>query len=113
MKANVANYIYDKYAERGVKAFESKVKALLEENGIYGDVICHNAWMQHSGSYGRYINVAEIEIDRQTHYLKSGHNNSEAYDEWINPTSKDKRELFLAVLNDEIDSLRELLSEDE
>jgi len=102
MKTIVNNYIYDKYNERGMKTFENKVAKLLKENEINGKIICHNAYMERGSGKGSYYNTIEIEINSELHKLRQYTNDSMAWDEWENPTPKDKRNLFLAVLGEEI-----------
>ena len=105
MKTTASNYIYDKFNERGMKTFEKKVAKLLKDNGISGDFICHNAYMVRQ-SRGSYLKVAEIEVNKEIFKLKEHTHDSEMWDNWENPTSKDKRDLFLAVLEDRINDLK-------
>ena len=106
MKTIVHNYIYDKYNERGMKTFEKKVSKLLKDNDIQGNIICHNAYMK-AQSRGSYLKVAEIEVNGEITTLTEFTHDSMFWDNWENPTSKDKRDLFLAVLESEIESLKE------
>ena len=108
MKTTVSNYIYDKYNERGVKTFEKKVAKLLKDNGISGDFICQNAYIEWS-SRGSYLKVAEIEVNKEIITLAEHTHDSQMWDSWENPTSKDKRNLFLAVLEEKINDLKEEL----
>jgi len=92
------NYIYDNYNERGCKSFETKVKKELKSIGLIADeAIMHNAWLEKIGA-GTYKRVAEIEIDGDFYFLSETNNNSWAWDAWNNPTSKEKRILFLDIL---------------
>ena len=102
----VSNYIYDKYNERGMKTFEKKVSKLLKDNDIQGNVICHNAYMVRRGR-GSYLKVAEIEINGEIVTLNKHTHDSVMWDNWENPTSKDKRNLFLSVLESKVESLKE------
>lgn len=98
----VSNYIYDNYNERGMKAFEKKVLKVLKDNNLSGDVICHGAFMRRGDGRGSYFFCAEIEIDGEVFVLNTHTNDSEAWDNWENPTAKQKRELFLSVLEDNV-----------
>ena len=104
MKTIVHNYIYDKYNERGMKTFEKKVSKLLKDNGIQGNIICHNAYMKAQGR-GSYLKVVEIEINGEITTLTEFTHDSTFWDSWENPTSKDKRDLFLAVLENTVEEL--------
>ena len=106
----VNNYIYDKYNERGMKTFEKKVSKLLKDNDIKGNIICHNAYMK-AQSRGSYLKVAEIEVNGEITTLTEFTHDSMFWDNWENPTSKDKRDLFLAVLESEIELLKEYVLE--
>lgn len=108
MKTTVICYIYDLYKERGVKAFEKKVNKLLKDNGLTGKAICHNAYLERGSGYGSYYKVAVIELNGEDHILKSHTHDSELWDNWENPSAKEKRNLFLAVLS-EVDLQSELL----
>lgn len=108
MKTTVSNYIYDKFNERGMKAFEKKVAKLLKDNGINGNFICHNAYMEWS-SRGSYLKVAEIEVNNEIIDLVELTHDSEMYDNWENSTTKDRRNLFLAVLEEKINELKEIV----
>jgi hypothetical protein len=107
------NYIYDKFNERGMKAFEKKVEKLLKVNGIDKDVICHNAYMKRGGGHGSYYRCIEIEVDnnREAIEICEHTNDSQSWDAWHEPAGKDKRNLFLAVLENKIDELKEYLTE--
>ena len=110
----VSNYMYDKYKERGMKAFEKRVKSFLsmqfKEHKIdVKEVICQNAYMDRGNGYGSYYRVAIIEIDGTSYSFSSHTNDSEAWDSWSEPTSKDKRDMFEAVLNMDIENLIEQL----
>ena len=102
----VSNYIYDKYNERGMKSFQNQVKKFLKGSGIK-EVICHNAYMSRANGYGSYNKVIEIEIDQVMHTFSSHTNDSLLWDSF-EPTTKNKRDLFLAVISE--DSERFLLS---
>ena len=105
MKTSVRNYIYDSYNERGMKSFENKVAKLLKNNCINGEVICFNAWKERASGYGQYYNCIQLSLNGRDYYLKSKNNDSVAWDNWEDPTKKDKRNLFLAVLEDQINVL--------
>lgn len=103
----VSNYIYSKFNERGMRSFETKVKRMLK--GIdYKNVICRNAYLERANGYSSYNCVAEIQIDNETYLLKSHTNNSEFWDNF-EPTDKNKRNLFLGVLENELTTLKENL----
>ena len=102
----VACNIYDKFNERWMKAFGKKVASILRQNEIFGDVICLNSWMEKGNGSGSYNFCAQIEVDSEELVLKSHTNNSEAWDNWDEPSAKDKRNLFLSVLENEIDTLK-------
>ena len=108
----LSNYIYNNYNERGMKSFEIKVKKLLKNNGITANtVICHNAFMERANGRGSYYNVCEIEIDNNIFHLKSRTNDSMAWD-YFSDDTKSKRNLFLAVLSEKINKLKELIFEE-
>jgi len=100
---DVACYIYNTYNERGMKTFEKKVKGILKSHNIFGEIICQNAYLERVGK-GAYNKVAKIKIDYEEFTLKSFTHDSELWDNWEN-TTKSKRALFLAILEEEIDSL--------
>ena len=102
----VSNYIYYKFNERGMKTFEKKVSKLLKSNGIEGNIICHNAYMKAKGR-GSYLKIAEIEVNGEIITLTKFTHDSIFWDNWENPTSKDKRNLFLSVLESKVESLKE------
>lgn len=106
MKTTVSNYIYDKYNERGMKSFEKKVRQLLRKNGIKGHIVCLNAGMERSSGRGSYNKVAEIEVNGEDYTLKSHTHDSMLWDDF-KATSKNKRQLFLAVLTENIEELCE------
>jgi hypothetical protein len=107
------NYIYDKFNERGMKAFEKKVEKLLKVNGIDKDVICHSAYMKRASYPGSYYRCIGIEIEKNNEEIEICEytNDSQSWDAWENPSTKDKRNLFLAVLENKIDELKECLTE--
>lgn len=108
----VANYIYTTYNERGMKSFEKRVGLFLRKNGINKDVICHNAFMERGSGYGSYYKCAEIEISGEIITLKEHTNDSEMWD-GFEATSKNKRDLFEAVLEEQIEELKEMQYNDE
>lgn len=108
-KVIVNNCIYDKYNERGMKTFEKKVEKLLRDNGIEGYIICQNAYMERAGGRGSYYKQIEIEVNYNPITIKEHTNDSQMWDNWFEPTGKDKRNLFLAVLENRIDELKEQL----
>ena len=98
----VLNDMYDKYNERGTKAFEKRVKKTLRDNDIKADeFICLNAWMERGSGYGSYYRCIEYSIDGDTTTLSSHTNDSQAWDNF-ETTNKNKRQLFEAVLTDNI-----------
>jgi hypothetical protein len=104
----VINYIYDNYNERGCKAFESKVKKILKGANLNAnEVICHNAWWEKSTGYGRYMRKASIEVNGVDITLTDVTNDSWGWDAWDEPTTKDKRALFLAVLTELVNELND------
>lgn len=108
----VANYIYDKYNERGMRAFEKRISKILKANGLtQGEAIAHNAFMQRGNGSGSYYRVAEIQIDDEIYFLKNHTHDSTIWDDWNDPTPKQKRQLFEAVLLDEMVSLLEQIAE--
>lgn len=104
----IACYIYDKHYERGVKAFEIKTSKILWAAGINGIVICHNAFMERGSSRGSYYKCIEIEINGENHIIREHTHDSMFWDNWEEPTSRDKRNLFLAVLENKIEEIQEL-----
>ena len=105
MKTTVSNYIYDKYNERGMKTFERKLYKLLKDNDVKGEFIALNAYMRPAQDRGQYERCAELSIDGQVITLRENTNDSQSWDAWENPTTKDKRKLFLAVVENNIGSL--------
>lgn len=106
----VLNDMYDKYNERGMKAFEKRVKKTLRDNSVKADeFICHNAWMERGSGYGSYYRCIEYSIDGHKTTLSSHTNDSEAWDSFNYSFNRDKRQLFEAVLSMEIKSLIEQL----
>lgn len=104
----VHNYIYTTYKERGMKAFEIKVSKLLYNIGIKdSNVICHNAYMERASGRGSYYQCAEIELNGEIIILRQFTHDSQIWDNWHEPTTKDKRTLFLSVLENKIDELLE------
>lgn len=111
MKTTVNNYIYSTYNERGMKAFENKVAKLLNNHCINGEVICLNAWKERASGYGQYYNCIELSINGSDYYLTNKNNDSVAWDNWFEPTAKDKRNLFLSVLENKINVLHDEIKE--
>lgn len=106
---NTTNYIYDNHKERGIKAFEKRVSKLLKNNSIEGkEAITLNAYMERANGRGSYYRVAEIQIDGEVHKLRDFTNDSMAWDGWENPTPKEKRQLFEAVLFSKVEELKEV-----
>lgn len=105
----VDNYIYDKYKERGTKTFEEHVKTFLKRNGIEGHIICYNACMERTTSSGRYRRQIEIEVNNKMYYLNDFTNDSMAWDNFTG-TPKEKRQLFLSVLDSQIEGLKEYIN---
>jgi hypothetical protein len=110
-KTNVQCYIYDKFNERGMKIFEKRVRLILRRADIFGDVICHNSYMKRGNGRGSYYQCAEIEINREIYTLAEHTHDSELWDNWENPTTQDKRNLFLAVLHNQAQTLKEIITE--
>lgn len=111
MKTIVKNYIYSTFNERGMKAFEKKVAKLLKDNGIEGNFICHNAYLERAGGYNSYNRIIELEFNKEILNFSEHTNDSQMWDAWENPTTKDKRDLFLAVLENTIKELKEYILE--
>jgi hypothetical protein len=98
----VSNYMYDEYNERGMKAFEIRIKKILRDNDInVNEFICHNAWMERGSGYGSYYRCIEYSIDGDMTTLSSHTNDSMAWDDF-GQTNKERRQLFEAVLIDNI-----------
>lgn len=108
-KTNVHCYIYEKYNERGMKIFEKKVGLILRRADIFGEVICHNAYMR--GQKGSYLKFIDIEVNGEEYTLAEHTNDSKLWDNWQNPTTQDKRNLFLAVLHNQTQTLKEAITE--
>lgn len=100
MKLEVNNYIYDKFHERGMKAFENKVAKILRSKGItQGTFICLNSYMVRGNGYGSYFKRIEFSFGGTNSQTYTEHtNDSMLWDDWKNPTAQEKRTLFLAVL---------------
>lgn len=107
MKTSVHCYIYDSYYERGMKSFENKVAKILKDNSITGELTCLNAWKERASGYGQYYNCLQLSFNGRDYYLKSRNTDSEAWDNWEEPTTKDKRDLFLAVLENEMEDFKQ------
>lgn len=102
----VHNYIYDSFKERGMKSFEMRVSKLIWDSGITNaNIICHNSYMERANGSGSYYKCAEIELNGEIIILKQFTHDSELWDNWVEPTSKDKRNLFLSVLDNKISEL--------
>jgi hypothetical protein len=110
-KTNVHCYIYEKYNERGMKIFEKKVRLILRRADIFGDAICHNAYMERANGRGSYYQCVQIEINGEIYTLTEHTHDSQLWDNWENPTGQDKRNLFLAVLHNEVQTLKEAIIE--
>lgn len=100
MKLEVHNYIYDRFHERGMKAFEKKVAKILKSKGlIQGTFICSNAYMIRGNGSGSYYKCIELSFGGHNFDIIKEHtNDSMLWDNWENPTAKEKRNLFLTVL---------------
>lgn len=105
----VNNYIYDTFNERGMKAFEKHVQRFLKRNGIKGHIICHNAYMDRTTSSGRYRRQIEIEVNKELYYLNDFINDSMVWDNFTG-SPRERRQLFLAVLDSQIDDLKEYIN---
>lgn len=99
MKLQVNNYIYDKFHERGMKAFENKIAKILRSKGLtQGKFICLNAYMVRGNSRGSYLKRIEFSFNGTPSQTYTDHtNDSVLWDDWENPTAKEKRNLFLSV----------------
>lgn len=95
----VKNYIWDKVTEAGQQEFETRISAALEKAGVNGEVECWNAFMERGSGWGHYYNCAEIKINGEMHILRVTTTDSEAWDEWNEPTSEQKRDLFEKVID--------------
>jgi hypothetical protein len=101
----VLNYIYTTYNERGMKAFQNRVKKTL--NGLKAkEIICHNAYMSRGNGYGSYYKVIELQIDGNLLSFSTHTNDSQMWDNF-ETTSKNKRQLFEAVLNENLTEILE------
>ena len=100
MKLEVNNYIYNKFHERGMKAFENKVAKILRSKGItQGKFICLNSYIVRGNGYGSYLKRIEFSFGGTNSQTYTEHtNDSMLWDDWENPTAKEKRNLFLTVL---------------
>ena len=105
-----SNYIYNDFKERGTISFERRVLATLKRNKITGDAIAHNAYFERGNGSGSYYKCLEIEIDGENYTLRSHTNDSCAWDAF-EPTAKNKRQLFEAVLNECIEDLKREIAE--
>ena len=113
MATKVKNYIYDRFNERGMKSFERRVTKLLKDNCIEGEFICHSAYMKKGNGYGSYYKCIGIEINnnREEIEIVEHTNDSQMWDNWYEPGTKDKRDLFFAVLENKIEELKDILNE--
>jgi len=96
----VSNYMYDEYNERGMKAFELRIKKILRGKDIK-EFTCHDAWMERGSGYGSYYRCIDYSIDGEMTTLSSHTNDSMAWDDF-GQTNKERRQLFEAVLTDNI-----------
>jgi hypothetical protein len=110
-KLEVTSYI-GKYNERGRKSFENKVASILRQQNLIGDFKCDNAYMKRANGSGSYYMCADIILDNHIFHLKKHTHDSEMWDNWNEPTTKEKRNLFLSVLENEIDNLCEQIIEE-
>ena len=108
----VACYIYDSFKERGVKSFELRVYNTLKNYGITGEIGVHDAWMERANGRGSYYKTIEISVNKVVFTLRSYTNDSQLWDDFEG-TKKEKRQLFEAVLNENIEKLIELIAESE
>jgi hypothetical protein len=110
MKTQVTNYIYDNLNERGLKEFEKKVAKILKTNCITNHITCHDAYMQRANGRGSYYKIIVLEIDNNYNeiIIKLHTNDSVTWDNWYQPTQKNKRDLFLGVLSTKINELYDL-----
>lgn len=107
-----SNYIYTTYNERGMKSFEKRISEILKSNGIEGNAIAHNAYMERASGSGSYYKVAEIEINGHDYKLRSFTHDSEMWDNFEGD-SKEKRQLFEAVISEKMDLLLEEIKENQ
>lgn len=107
-KRTISNYIYDRYNEKGMKYFERRVNQVLKDNGVNGDIICHNAWMKRASGYGHYYMMAEVEVNKELFTLKKLTTDSEAFDNWDASNKRQTRNLFLYLLSEKIDELKNI-----
>jgi len=110
-KLVVNNYIYDKLFERGMKTFEFKVSKLIRTKLKRGNIICHNAYMERGSGRGSYYKCIEIEFNGDVIVLREHTHDSELWDNWENPTTQEKRNLFLGVLENKLDEFYEFCIE--
>ena len=84
MKLEVNNYIYDKFHERGMKAFENKGAKILRGKGLtQGTFICLNAYMVRGNGYGSYFKRIEFSFGGTTSQTYTEHtNDSVLWDNW-------------------------------
>ena len=106
-----ANYIYNQYNERGMKSFEKRVSNVLKTHGITGESIALNAWMERGSGYGSYYKCCKIQVNGVDFILKVHTHDSQMWDDF-EATKKEERQLFEAVLNEEIENLLELIEEE-
>jgi hypothetical protein len=97
------------YGERGLSSFVNKVKKILKQADITGRVVLDNAWMERASGRGSYNRCIDIEVNGLGFTIKQHTHDSQAWDAWENPSNKEKRDLFLGVLDSEIEKLKEEL----
>ena len=107
-----SNYIYTTYNERGMKSFEKRISQILKSNGIEGTAIAHIAYMERASGAGSYYKVAEIEINSHLYILRSFTHDSLMWDNYVGD-SKERRQLFEAVITEKMDLLLAEIKENE
>lgn len=100
MKVNVTNNIFDVENEHGCKRFEKNVFTILKRNSVFGEIVCHDA-----GVIMPLKTFAIIEVNKKVIKLTEKNIFAEEIE-----TSKQKRNLFFEVLNNQIDNLKKQLN---
>ena len=108
-KLTVDSYIGD-YNERGRKAFKKRISSILKTQDITGHVICIDAYMKRASGYGSYYKCIEIQIVSDDIYMKEHTNDSTMWDNFEGST-KEKNDLFEAVLYSKVENLKDEIQE--
>lgn len=108
-KPLVKAFIWKHSIERGLKAFEKRITKQLPsfEKTTYFDV--WDAYIIRGNGYGSYYKVIKFAYNNEIHEIKEHTHDSVLWDNWNQPTAKEKRALFEAVFNNNIERIIDLM----